>query len=99
MVVEEFCVKVIDEVKGAEDAHSHYHTDDGTSDSVSTSAAALTTPLHLTSLKIAKREIEVWKSQTLLLPNSSNPLREWRSGDLPMAFSSGPAKPAKMAEK
>ena len=58
MVVEEFCVKVIDEVKGAEDAHSHYHTDDGTSDFMSTAAAALTTLLHLTSVKIARREIK-----------------------------------------
>ena len=34
-----------DEVKGAEDAHTHYHTDVGTSDFMSTAAAALTTPL------------------------------------------------------
>jgi len=58
VVVEEFCVKVIDEVKGAEDAHSHYHTDDGTSDFMSTAAAALTTLLHLTSVKIARRGIK-----------------------------------------
>jgi len=32
VIVEELCVKVIDEVKGAEDVHTHYHTDDGTSD-------------------------------------------------------------------
>ena len=25
VIVEELCVKVIDEVKGAEDAHTHYH--------------------------------------------------------------------------
>ena len=25
-IVEELCVKVIDEVRGAEDAHTHYHT-------------------------------------------------------------------------
>ena len=73
-------MKIIDQVKGAEDAHTHYHTDDGTSDFMSTAAAALTTPLHLTSVKIAKREIEVWKSQTLPLPKTSNPLREWCSG-------------------
>jgi len=79
VIVEELCVKIIDEVKGAEDAH--YNTDDGTSDFVSTAAAALTTPLHLTSVKIAKREIEVWKSRALPLPNTSNdPLREWRRG-------------------
>ena len=61
MIVEdsELCVKVIDEVKGAEDAHTHYHTDDGTSDFMSTAATALTTLLHLTSVKIAKREIKV----------------------------------------
>ena len=71
--MEELCVKVIDEVKGAEDAHTHYHTDDGTSDSdfMSTAAAALTTPLHLTSVKIARREIKVWKSRTLPLPKTS----------------------------
>jgi predicted nuclease with RNAse H fold len=78
--VEELCVKVIDEVQGAEDTHTHYHTDDGTSDFMSTAAVALTTPLHLTSVEIARREIEVWKSQTLLLPETSNPLREWRRG-------------------
>ena len=76
MIVEELCVKVIDEVKGAEDAHTHYHTDDGTSDFMSTAAVALTTPLHLTSVEIARREIEVWRSQTLPLPKTSNPLRE-----------------------
>ena len=27
-IVEELCVKVIDEVRGVEDAHTHYHTDD-----------------------------------------------------------------------
>ena len=59
MIVEELCVKVIDEVKGAEDAHTHYHTDDGTSDFMSTAAGALTTPLQLTSVKIARREIKV----------------------------------------
>jgi len=80
MIVEELCVKVIHEVKGAEDVHTHYHTYDRTSDFMSTATAALTTPLHLTSVKIAKREIEVWKSQTLPLPKTSNPLREWRSG-------------------
>ena len=42
-IVEELCVKVIDEVRGAEDAHTHYHTDDGTSDFMSTAAASLTT--------------------------------------------------------
>jgi len=55
VIVKKLCVKVIDEVKGAEDAHTHYHTDDGTSDFMSTAAAALTTPLHLTSVKIARR--------------------------------------------
>ena len=79
MIVEELCVKVIDEVKGAEDAHTHYHTDDSTFDFMSTAAAALTTPFHLTSVKIAKREIEVWKSRTLPLSKTSNPLREWCS--------------------
>jgi len=78
VIVEELCVKVIDEVKGAEDAHTHYHTDNGTSDFMSTAAVALTTPLHLTKVKIARREIEVGKSQTLPLPQTSNPLREWR---------------------
>ena len=52
----ELCVKVINEVRGAEDAHNHYHTDDGTSDFMSTAAASLTTPLHLTSVEIARRE-------------------------------------------
>jgi len=80
VIVEELCVKVIDEVKGAEETHTHYRTDDGTSDFMSTAAAVLTTPLHLTSVKIARREIEVWKSRTLPLPKTSNPLREWRRG-------------------
>jgi len=79
VIVEELCVKEIDEVKGAVDAHTHYHTDDSTSDFKSIAAAALTTQFHLMSIKIAKREIEVWKSRTLPLP-TSNPLREWRSG-------------------
>ena len=35
VIVEELCVKVIDEFKGAEDAHTHYHTDDSTSDFMS----------------------------------------------------------------
>jgi len=59
VIMEELCVKVIDEVKGVEDAHTHYHTDDGTSDFMSTAAVALTTLLHLTSIKIARREMEV----------------------------------------
>ena len=59
-IVEELCVNVIDEVRGAEDAHTHYHTDDGTLDFMSTAAASLTTPLHLTSVEIARREIQVW---------------------------------------
>ena len=80
VIVEELCVKVIDEVKIAEDAHTHYHTDDSTSDFMSTPAVALTTQLHLTSVKIARTEIEVWKSQTLPLPKTSNPLKEWRRG-------------------
>jgi len=80
VIVEELCVKVINEVKGVEDSHTHYHTDDGTSDFMLTTAAALTTPLHLTSVKIARREIEVLKSQTLPLPKTSNPLKEWRRG-------------------
>ena len=79
VIVEELCVKLIDEVKGAEDAHTHYHIEDGTSDFMSTAAAALTTPLHLTSVKIARREIRVssWKSHTLPLLKTSTPLREW----------------------
>jgi len=80
VIVKELCVKVFDEVKGAEDAHTHYHTDDSTSDFMSTAVAALTTPLHLTSVKIARREIEVWKSQTLPLSKTNNPLREWHRG-------------------
>ena len=80
-IVEELCVKVIDEVRGAEDAHTHYHTDDGTSDFMSTAAASLTTPLHLTSVEIARREIQVWKSRTIPLPKTSNPLKEWRRGE------------------
>jgi len=80
VIVEELCVKVMDEVKGAEDAHTNYHTDDGTSDFMSTAAAALTTPLHLTSVKIARREIKVSQSQALPLPKTSNPFREWRRG-------------------
>jgi len=58
-IVEELCFKVIDEVRGAEDAHTHYHTDDGTLDFMSTAAASLTTPLHLTSVEIVRREIQV----------------------------------------
>ena len=79
-IVEELCVKVIDEVRGAEDAHAHYHTDDVTSDFMSTAAASLTTPLHLTSFEIARREIQVWKSRTIPFPKTSNPLKEWRHG-------------------
>ena len=78
VIMEELCVKVIDEVRGAEDAHNHYHTDDGTSDFMSTVAALLTTPLHLTSVEITRREIQVWKGQTIPLPKTSNPLKEWR---------------------
>jgi len=61
---------------------AHHHTDDGTSDFMSTAAAVLTTLLHLKSIKIARREIKVssWKSQTLLLLKTSNPLSEWRRG-------------------
>jgi len=77
-IVEELCVKVIDQVRGAEDAHTPYHTDDSTLDFMSTAADSLTTPLHLTSVEIARREIEVWKSQTIPLPKTSNPLKEWR---------------------
>jgi len=79
VIVEQFCVKFIDEVKGAEDAHTHYHTDDDKSYFMSTAAAVLTTvtPFHLTSVEIARREIQVWKSLTLSLPKTSNPL-EWR---------------------
>jgi len=82
VIVEELCVKVIDEVKGAVDAHTHYHTVDSTFDFMSTAAAALTTPLHLTNVKIARREIKVTsqRSQTLLLQRTSNLLREWRPG-------------------
>ena len=80
VVVKELCVKVINEVKSAEDAHTHYHTDNGTSDFMSTAAAALTTPLHLTSVEIARMEIQVWKSRTLSLRKTSNILREWRRG-------------------
>ena len=69
-------MKVIDEAKHVENAHIHYHTDDSTSDFMSTAAAALTTPLHLTSVEIARREIEVWKSRSLPLLKTSNPLRE-----------------------
>ena len=76
------CVKVIDEVRGAEDAHTHHYTDDGTSDFMSTAAASHTTPLHLTSVEIARREIQVWKSRTIPLPKTSNPLKEWRQGNI-----------------
>ena len=30
-----------------------------------------------TSVEIARREIQVWKSQTILLPKTSNPHKEW----------------------
>jgi len=80
VIVEELCVKVIDEVRGAEDAHNHYHTDDGTSDFMSTAAALLIMPLHLTSVEITRREIQVWKSRTIPLPKTSNPLKEWCRG-------------------
>ena len=46
VIVEELCVKFINEVRGVEDVHNHYHTDDGTSDFMSTTAASLTTPRH-----------------------------------------------------
>ena len=65
---------------GAEDAHTHYHTDDGTSDFMSTGAASLTTQLHLTGVEIARREIQVWKSRNIPLPKTFNPLKEWRRG-------------------
>jgi len=77
-IVEELCVKVINEVRGVKDAHTHYHTNDGTSDFMSTAAASLTTPLHLTSVEIARREIQVGKSQTIPLPKTNNPPKEWR---------------------
>jgi len=80
VIVEELCVKVINEDRDAEDAHTHYHTNDSTSDFMSTAAASLTTPLHLTSVEIARREIQVWKSQTIPLPKTSNPLKEWLRG-------------------
>jgi len=80
VIVEELCVEVINEVRGAEDAHNHYHTDDGTSDFMSTAAASLNTSLHLKSVEIARREIQVWKSWTIPLPKTSNPLKEWRRG-------------------
>jgi len=84
VIVEELCVKVIDEIKSVEDAHTHYHTDEGTSDFMSTAAAAaaLTTPLHLTSVNIARRDIKVssCKGQTLPLLKTSNPVRELRRG-------------------
>jgi len=73
-------VKVIDEVNGAEDAHTHYHTDDSTSDFMSAAAVALTTLLHLTSVEIARREIKVWESRTLPLLKTRNPLTEWCRG-------------------
>jgi len=73
-IVEELCVKVINEVRGAKDAHTHYHTNNGTSDFMSTAAASLTMPLDLTSVEIARREIQVWKSLTIPLPKTSNPL-------------------------
>ena len=79
-IVEELCVKVINEVRGAEDAHTHYHTDDSTSDFMSITVSSLTTPLHLTSVEIARREIQVWKSQTIPPPRTSNPLKEWHHG-------------------
>jgi len=78
--VEGLCVKVINEVRGAEDAHTHYHTDNGTSDFMSTAAASLTTPLHLMSVEITRRKIQVWKSQTIPLPKTRNPLKEWHRG-------------------
>ena len=79
-IVEELCVKVMDQVKGAEDVQTHCHTHDGTSDFMSTTAAALTTPLHLTSVEFARGEMQVWKGRILPLPRTSNPLREWRHG-------------------
>jgi len=72
--------KVIDEVWGAEDAHTHYHTDDSTSHFMSTAVASLTTPLDLTSVEIARREIQVWKSRTIPLPKTINPLKECHRG-------------------
>jgi len=47
---------------------------------MSTTAASLTTPLHLTNVEIASREIQVWKSLTIPLPQTSNPLKEWCHG-------------------
>ena len=48
---------------------------------MSTAAALLTTLLHLTSVEITRREIQVWKSRTIPLPKTSNPLKEWRRGE------------------
>ena len=45
-IVEELCVKVIDEVRGTEDAHAHYHTDNSTSDFMST--GEFRSPRHFT---------------------------------------------------
>jgi len=47
---------------------------------MSTAAASLTTPLHLTSFEIARRGIQVWKSRTIPLPKTINPLKQWRRG-------------------
>jgi len=72
--------KLDDGVRIAETAHRgmHYHTDDSTSDFMSATAvaASLNTPLHLTSVKIARREIQYWNP----LPTTGNPLKEWRRG-------------------
>jgi len=47
---------------------------------MSTAASSLTTLIHLTSVEIARRDIQVWKKQTIPLPKTSNPLEEWRRG-------------------
>ena len=46
---------------------------------MSTVAAALPKPLHLTGVEIMRREIQIGKSRTLPLP-TSNPLKEWHCG-------------------
>jgi len=77
VIVEELCVKVIDEVRGAEDAQTHYRTNEGTPDFMSTAAVSLTTQVHLMRVEITRREIQVWKNWTIPLPKTSNPLKEW----------------------
>ena len=77
--VEKLCVKVIDEVRCGGRAHSLPHRRRYLRFHVHRCGFAHHAA-SLTSFEIARREIQVWKSRTIPLPKTSNPLKEWRRG-------------------